>query len=83
MHCQRSPACLVFIRDEVCGTDTSTTTNPAHFNDVKHNATAVHNPIMTSTKRASVMRCEITNGQHVGNCTAMDFVLSNDDYSTE
>ena len=49
MHCQRSRACLVFIRDEVCGTPTTTTTT-SHFADVEHNATSVNNPIMTSTK---------------------------------
>ena len=41
--------------------------------------TAVHNPIMTSTKQASILCCKIMNDQHVGNGTAMDFVLSNDD----
>jgi hypothetical protein len=78
MHCQQSPACLVFIRNEVCGTGT-TTTIPSHSTDVEHNATAVNNPVMTSSKQASHLHCEVTNCQHVGDGTAKDFISSNDD----
>ena len=34
---------------------------------------------MTSTKRASLLRCEIINEQYVGDDTSMDFLLSNVD----
>jgi hypothetical protein len=74
MHCQRSPACLVFIRDELHGTSATTTTS--HSTDVEHNATSVNNPIMTSTKQTSLMCCEVINEQHVGDDTSMEFLLS-------
>ena len=70
MRCQRSPACLVFIRDDTRGSETSTTTSHAAY---------VNNPIMTRTKRASLLHCEIINEQHVGDDTAKEFLLSNVD----
>ena len=66
MHCQQSPSCLVFIRDEVRGSATSSTTS---------HAASVNNPIMTSTKRASILRCEVINKQYVGDDTTMDFLI--------
>ena len=68
MHCQRSTACLLFIRDEVHGSATSTTTTS--------HAASINNPIKTSTKQASLLRCEVINEQHVGDdTTSMDFLL--------
>ena len=43
VHCQRSPACRVFIRDDLHGT--SATTTSSHSTDVEHNATSVNNPL--------------------------------------
>ena len=63
MHCQRSAASLVFIRAEVRGSATSTTTS---------HAVSVNNPIMTSTKRASLLRRDVINEQYDGEDTAMD-----------
>ena len=79
MHCQRSPACLVFIRNTVRGTATTTNNTTSHSTDVEHKATSVINPVMTCTKRASLLYCEVINEQHVADGTAMDFLLSNDD----
>ena len=73
MHCQRSPACLVFIRDELHGT--SATNTPSHSIDVEHNATSGNNPIMTSTKQTSLTHCEVINEQHIGDNTSMKFLL--------
>jgi hypothetical protein len=77
MHCQRSPICFNFIRDAVRGIGTMTTSQSMDV--LEQNATLVGNPVITSLKRASVLRCDIINEQNVGDDTAVGFSSSNVD----
>ena len=72
MHCQKSPSCVAYLRKDKTSTDASAVL--AH----KRDHSAMHQPQITSTKRASVLRCEMQNhNDHSG--TAIDDMLSDDD----
>ena len=77
MHCQRSPIRFNFIRDAVRGIGSITTSQAIDV--LEQNATLVINPVITSLKRASVLRCDVINEQNVGNDTAVGFSSSNVD----
>jgi hypothetical protein len=46
---------------------------------LEQNATLVDNPVISSLKRASVLRCDVINEQNVGDDTAVGFSSSNVD----
>ena len=72
MHCQKSPLCVAYLRKDRTSTDASAVL--AH----KRDHSAMHQPQITTTKRASVLRCEMQNNfDHSG--TAIDDMLSDDD----
>ena len=72
MHCQKSPSCVAFLRKDRTSTDVSAVL--AH----KRDHSAMHQPRITSKKRASVLRCKMQNNfDHSG--TAIDDMLSDDD----
>ena len=72
MHCQKSPLCVAYLRKDRTSTDALAVL--AH----KRDHSAMHQPQITTTKRASVLRCEMQNNfDHSG--TAIDDMLSDDD----
>jgi hypothetical protein len=74
MHCQRSPICFDFIRDAVRGIGTTTTSQSMDV--LEQNAALVNNPVITSLKRARVLRCDVINEKNVGDDTTMEFSSS-------
>ena len=74
MHCQRYPTCLDFIHHAVRGSANSTTTAQS-IEVPDDNATPVQYPIVTSLKRAHLLRREVINGPHLGDDTGMEFAL--------
>ena len=52
------------------------TTTLQSMDVLEPNATLVNNPVITSLKRASVLRCDVINEQNIGDDTAVEFSLS-------
>ena len=77
MHCQKSPLCVAYLRKD--RTRTGALPVLAH----KENQSVMHKRRITSTKRASILRCEMQNNNDYSG-TAIDEMLSdNDDVAFE
>jgi hypothetical protein len=73
MHCQKSPSCVAYLRKDRTKTDASSV--QAH----KRNHSAMHKPHISSTKRASVLRCDMQNNNDYSGTAIDEMLLSDDD----
>ena len=73
MHCQKSPPCVAYLRHD------RTKTDPSALTGHKRNNSAMLNPRISSTKSATVLRCEMQNNNDYSGTAIEEMLLSDDD----